>query len=134
MTVLLLALILLGIITALSAAFTNRLKKGQTAPDEQDAIARIQDMECCGQHEVCEKEALLKAIAKGADYYDDEELDMYSGRAADSYNEDEEEDFRTVLYTMKEREVAGWVRSLQLRGIELPPSVREEALFVMQGT
>ena len=71
-------------------------------------------------------------MAKGVEYYDDEDLDQYSGRAADSYNDDEEEDFRDVLYTMNQRDVAGWVRSLQLRGIELPPDVREEALFVMQ--
>ena len=33
------------------------------------------DAECCGQHEVCEKESLLAAVSKKIEYYDDEELD-----------------------------------------------------------
>ena len=76
---------------------------------------------------------MLKALSRGVEYYDDEDLDMYRGRRADSYTDDEAEDFRDVLFTMKESDVAGWVRSLQMRGIELPPDVREEALFVLQG-
>ena len=132
MAILLFALFVLGLFTALIAAINNyrnrqKVARGELAEMPDDVVRRVQDMECCGQHEGCEK-------AKGVEYYDDEDLDQYSGRAADSYNDDEEEDFRSVLYTMKEREVAGWVRSLQLRGIELPPAVREEALFVMQGT
>lgn len=137
MTILLFALFVLGLFTALIAAISNyrnrqKVERGELAEMPADVVRRVQDMECCGQHEVCEKEELLKAVAKGVEYYDDEDLDQYSGRAADSYNDDEEEDFRDVLYTMNQRDVAGWVRSLQLRGIELPPDVREEALFVMQ--
>lgn len=137
MTVLLSALIVLGIITALVTAVANRhnakkVARGELTEMPDDTVRRIQDMECCGQHEVCEKEALLKAINRDVEYYDDEDLDQYIGRAADSYNDDEEEDFRDVLYTMNVRDVRGWVRSLQLRGIELPPDVRQEALFVMQ--
>ena len=137
MTILLFALFVLGLFTALIAAISNyrnrqKVERGELAEMPADVVRRVQDMECCGQQEVCEKEELLKAVAKGVEYYDDEDLDQYSGRAADSYNDDEEEDFRDVLYTMNQRDVAGWVRSLQLRGIELPPDVREEALFVMQ--
>ena len=137
MLILLLAIILLGVFTASYAMITNKgddrsSASGGTDTVTSDALLRVRNMECCGQHAICEKDALLKAIDKGIEYYDDEDLDMYSGRAADNYTEEEEEDFRDVLYTMKEQEVAGWVRSLQLRGIELPPSVREEALFVMQ--
>ena len=40
------------------------------------------DIECCGQHEVCEKESLLAAVSKKIEYYDDEELDKYIGTAA----------------------------------------------------
>lgn len=130
MAILLLSLILLGILTALFAAFQNRNSPNKPVPD--DVVQHIQDMECCGQHEVCEKEELLKAMAKGIEYFDDEDLDIYSGRAADSFTDDEEDDFRNVLYTMKESEVKDWVRSLQMRGIELPEGVRDEALFVMQ--
>jgi hypothetical protein len=42
------------------------------------------------------------------------------------------EEFREVLYTCREEEVAGWSRSLQLRGIELPDELKDE-LFLIVG-
>ena len=92
---------------------------------------RVQDMECCGQHEVCEKESLLAALSKEIEYYEDEELDRFRGREGDAYSPDEIEEFREVLYTMREDEVAGWVRSLQLRAVELPDNVKEEVLMIV---
>jgi hypothetical protein len=81
---------------------------------------------------VCEKESLLAAVSKGVEYYNDEELDRYRGRPSDQYTEEEVEEFREVLYTCKEEEVAGWSRSLQLRGIELPDELKDE-LFLIVG-
>ena len=87
--------------------------------------------ECCGQHEICEKESLLSAVSKQIEYYDDEELDRFAGKPSDSYTPEEEEQFRYVLYTMKEDEVAGWARSLQLRGISLPDEVKDEVFLIV---
>ena len=72
----------------------------------------------------------MKAAAEPIDYFDDEELDRFQGRTADAYIEAEEEEFREVLYTTLPREVGDWLRSLQLRGIELPESLRDEALML----
>ncbi len=91
----------------------------------------IEDFVCCGQHAVCEKELLMKAAAEPIEYFDDEELDRFRGRAADAYTPAEEEEFREVLYTTLKREVGDWLRSLQLRGIELPEGIRDEALMLM---
>ena len=88
-------------------------------------------MECCGQHEVCEKESLLAALSKEIEYYNDEELDRFQGKESDAYSDEEEEEFRDVLYTMREDEVAGWVRSLQLRGVELPLGLRNEVIMIV---
>ena len=88
-------------------------------------------MECCGQHEVCEKESLLAAVSKEIEYYEDEELDRFRGRAGDAYLPDEIEEFREVLYTMREDEVAGWVRSLQLRQVELPDDLKDEVFMIV---
>ncbi|HOU67241.1 MAG TPA: phospholipase [Paludibacteraceae bacterium] len=85
---------------------------------------------CCGAHEVCEKETLLNAKVQ-PDYYDDEELDAYVGRPSNSYNMDEQKQFEDIFYTLKEYDVAGWLRSLQLRNIELPDSLKDEALLVV---
>ncbi|MDE6634929.1 MAG: phospholipase, partial [Bacteroidaceae bacterium] len=82
-------------------------------------------------HEVCEKESLLAAVSKQIEYYNDEELDRHCGRSSDAYSAEEAEEFREILYTMREEEVAGWVRSLQLRGVELPDEVRDEVLMIV---
>ena len=89
------------------------------------------DAECCGQHETCEKDSLLAAVSKGIEYYDDEELDRFRGWPADAYNEAEVEEFREVLYTLQEIEVAGWLRSLQLREINLPDDLKDEAFLIV---
>ena len=89
------------------------------------------DVECCGQHETCEKDSLLAAVSKGIEYYNDEELDRFRGRYSDEYTEDEVEEFREVLLTCKDDEVAGWCRSLQLRGIELPDDLKDELFLII---
>ena len=79
-----------------------------------------------------EKDSLLAAVSKKIEYYDDEELDRFKGRTSDSYTEEEIEEFRDILYSTQEVEVAGWCRSLQLRGIELPDELKDE-LFLIVG-
>ena len=90
------------------------------------------DSECCGQHEVCEKQLILDAMKEEIEYYEDEELDRFRGVQSDEYMTDEIEEFREVLYTMREDEVAGWVRSLQLRQVELPDELKDETILLMQ--
>ena len=87
--------------------------------------------ECCGQHEVCEKESLLAAVSKQIEYYNDEELDRFRGKDSSSYTETETDEFRDILYTMRDDEVAGWVRSLQLRGVPLPDALKDEVFLIV---
>lgn len=89
------------------------------------------DVECCGQHETCEKDSLLAAVSKGIEYYNDEELDCYRGRQSDEYTDEEVEEFREVMLTCQDDEVAGWCRSLQLRGIELPDDLKDELFLII---
>ena len=91
----------------------------------------IPDAECCGMHETCEKDSLLAAVSKDVEYYDDEELDRFRGIASDEFLPPEIEELRYVLYTMREDEVAGWVRSLQLRQIELPDELKDEVFLII---
>ena len=84
---------------------------------------------CCGLHEVCEKDALRWGAVPDVDYYEDEELDRFRGRTA--YSGEEIEEFREVLYTMRTDEVAGWVRSLQLRQISLPDELKDEVFLIV---
>lgn len=87
--------------------------------------------ECCGQHEVCERDSLLAAVSKKIEYYDDEELDKYIGISPDEYTSGQEEEFRNVFYTMQDTDVAGWMRSLQLRGIALPDNLKDEVFLII---
>ena len=36
-----------------------------------------------------------------------------------------------ILYTMRDDEVAGWVRSLQLRAVELPDELKDEVFLIV---
>ena len=106
----------------------QKIEKGEL--DRMPEVKEV-DVECCGQHEVCERDSLLAAVSKKIEYYDDEELDQFIGKAGDAYTEEETEMFRDVLYTTLDVEVAGWVRSLQLRGIELPDDLKDEVFLII---
>jgi hypothetical protein len=120
------ALAVLGIIAAIANWWHNR-----RLPEGEEPVVNPADIECCGQHEVCEKESLLAAVSKQVEYYDDEELDRFRGRDGSEYTDEEAEEFRNVLYTMRSEEVAGWVRSLQLRQINLPDEVKDEVFLIV---
>ncbi len=127
------ALIVLGLIAALAGWMRNRNLQKQLEAGEIDELPAVNpyDMECCGQHETCEKDSLLAAISKEVEYYNDEELDRFRGRESDEYTEEECEEFRDILYTMRSDEVAGWVRSLQLRYVNLPDDLKDEIFLIV---
>ncbi|MDR0575312.1 MAG: phospholipase [Tannerella sp.] len=135
MLYLLYGIIILGIITALIGYFGNR-KRQQTdnynagAVNDESMPGATSD--CCGQHEVCERDSLPAAMNKEIEYYDDEELDVYCHTASDKYGEREVNEFREVLYTLPETEVAGWIRSLQLRNINLPDQLKDEVFLIVE--
>ena len=85
---------------------------------------------CCGQHIVCEKDSLLAAVSTEIEYYEDEELDNFRGIGADDYTDEQIEQFRDVLYTLRPDEIGGWARSIQLRGINLPAAVKDELIML----
>lgn len=134
MLALIIVLVALTAIAMVAGYVHNQNVKKKVASGELKAAPEIvqAEVECCGQHEVCEKESLLAAVSKKIEYYEDEELDRFRGRTSDSYTQEEIEEFEEVMYTMQEVEVAGWSRSLQLRGIELPDPLKDE-LFLIVG-
>ena len=86
--------------------------------------------DCCGAHDVCERDRLLVSTNEII-YFDDEELDALSGIDAVNYTSQQIKEISEVFYSLRESDVAGWLRSLQLRNIELPESIKEEALLVV---
>lgn len=133
MWILIISLIALAFVAAIAGILRNRKLQKQVERGELDALPEVQevDMECCGQHEICERDSLLAAVSKGIEYYDDEDLDKYIGVSPDAYLPEEEDEFRDVFYTMQDTDVAGWVRSLQLRGIALPDNIKDEVFLII---
>lgn len=127
-------MIALAVVAAVAGTIRNRRLQKKVESGELDAMPEVKevDQECCGQHEVCEKESLLAAVSKKIEYYDDEELDRYIGVSPDAYTPEQEDEFRDVFYTMQSEDVAGWVRSLQLRGIALPEGIKDEVLLIVR--
>lgn len=106
---------------------TRGLIQEQTMQPRQEIPAG----ECCGKHAVCEKQKLAEARLRSAQYFDDEELDQFIGRKPDQYTDQEVEEFRYVLYTMRQDEVREWMECLQARDIELPDELKEECYSMM---
>ena len=78
-------------------------------PQEPSSTAEDDGEECCGEHEVCEKGRIKRALRTDIEYFDDEELDRFRGTMPDEYDDEAVEEFREVLYTMHPSEVLGWV-------------------------
>jgi uncharacterized membrane protein YraQ (UPF0718 family) len=121
--------IVFAIVVALLAALLITKFIDRKEPVKTETQDRPDD--CCGAHEVCETDSLLSSEVT-IEYYNDEELDVYKGTDIHSYSDEQIEEFRDVLLTLQEKEVAGWLKSIQLRGITLPETIREEALLIVR--
>ena len=124
----LLLFILLGVVILVLFELRERKNAQSDTPKKPQPA---QDGECCGQHLVCERETLLQTNAK-PEYYDDEELDALAGIPAEEYTAEQAKQIEQVFSTLQEKDVPGWVRSMQLRNIALPATVREEALLIVR--
>ena len=127
----------LGIVILVIFEIRARKEKNNTEQlnntDQATDVAveqRSEDEGCCGEHLVCERETLLQTNAQ-IEYFDDEELDALIGIAAEDYTQEQYQMIREVFETLKASDVPGWVRSIQLRNIQLPLDVREEALLIV---
>lgn len=121
-------IILIAILAFLIAGFLllRKFRKDAPATDDHHDHTPV-DGVCCGKHTVCDKGYDNKSL-----YFDDEELDRFKGKEQKEYTEEEIEEFRQVLYTMKPEEVDLWVHCLQTRGIEMPSAVKDEVLLMLQ--
>jgi aspartate-semialdehyde dehydrogenase len=59
-------------------------------------------------------------------------IPQISGFKEEAYTDEDIEEFRHILYTMKSEEVDTWVHCLQTRGIEIPQAVKDEILLMLQ--
>lgn len=118
--------ILMAIAIIIAIEFRERKKK-----KGGDSTTKHIPSDCCGEHLVCERESLLNTDNKII-YYDDEELDELKNIEPQEYTEEQIKLFEEVFYSLKDTDVAGWAKSLQLRNIYLPEDIREQALMIIR--
>ena len=98
----------------------------------EDPATEEDDEECCGEHEVCEKGKIKRALRTDIEYFDDEELDRFRGTMPDEYDDEAVEEFREVLYTMHPSEIEDWLKSLELREVALPDALKDELFMLLR--
>lgn len=107
-------------------------RKGVDAP----AVGRAADdpcKACAADPGTCLEERVVRNAVGEIEYFDDEELDRFRGRRADSYTAEEASLFADVMYTMKPEEVKDWLVSLGRRCVNLPDQLKDEAMMLMEG-
>jgi len=120
--------ILFGVFVLLAAGtwLSNRYRKKTPEEKKEESGIKI-PLDCCGAHEICEVEEMLKNPNEIV-YFEDEELDRYQGIRADQYDDSQIEEFRDVLYTLNGDEIRKWLLSIERRKIQLPTVLKPEAL------
>lgn len=122
----------LGLVTLVLMEWRERKRKKSSQDNPQaDHMIRVPvDDACCGRHLVCERESLLTTKPEII-YYDDEELDRLAGLSPIDYSEEDINELNDVFSSLQSADVAGWLRSLQMRNIALPDELKDEALMIV---
>ena len=124
MLALILLLVFAGIAVFVATYFNRR------GTNEQIDVVISDNSECCGAHEVCERDNLQITDTK-IEYFDDEELDALAGISPEKFTKKQVDSVAEVFYSLQENDVAPWLKSLQLRRIQLPDYLKDEALMIV---
>lgn len=131
MLIILAILIALVVAVAVGTILYNRFAKNKTSDSPSDDTIQEIPIDCCGAHDVCEVEAMIQNPNEIL-YFEDEELDRFRGFNEHQYNETDLEEFRDVLYTLKDDdEIKMWLISIERRGVKLPSIIKLEALQML---
>lgn len=123
------AVIIVAVLVILLAVVILFIRKAnKEVVDEQPPVVIADD--CCGSHAVCERDTLLSKT-NDIIYFDDEELDVLRNIPAEDFTPGQIAMIEDVFFSLREQDVAGWIRSIQLRGIELPIDIRDQALLII---
>ena len=123
-------IIILFALTLLIGAYQTRRHRTKNSEPNNRETKQI-DSECCGAHEICEKESLLSSDTKII-YYDDEELDVLADIHPQDFSAEQIKQLSDIFYTLAESDVAGWLCSLRTRRIQLPDDLKEEAMMIVR--
>lgn len=127
----LLAIFAIGVIAFFVFSFIKK-RSAEPAEEEEQPDHECDPGDQCGVSCFCDDKAMQRQMSEDIIYYEDEELDQYAGIAANDYSPEQIEQFSEVLTTLNPSEVPDWLHSLQLRGINLPADLKDEAAMMMQ--
>ncbi|MEI7504467.1 MAG: hypothetical protein WCJ61_14400 [Paludibacter sp.] len=124
MLLLILSLLLLTVIIFVSIYFH---RKYQIIEPE---ITILIESGCCGAHAICQHDTLLNSSNK-ITYYDDDKLDDLADTSPVNFSNEQLKLLLDVFLSINDNDMAGWLRSLQIRNIQLPVELREQALMIV---
>lgn len=130
MIILISAIILLGIVTY----YFHRLDlKKQVEKTNKIVQTKIQEppQECCGPASRLRTRQPARRSKQNNRILRRRRARCLERNEPDSYTPEQIELFREIFYTLRPEDVPGWVRSLQLRQIAVPESLRDEILLVV---
>ena len=123
----LLAILVVGgaIVWLIDQLFYHRNEPEKADETEDFTASQGCTDESCGIRSICPSEQILAGECRQeVTYYDDEELDAFAGRGEDGYTDQEMEQWRDVLYTLKHDELLPWERSIKKRAYSFPMSLK----------
>ena len=103
-------LVSFGLILLLLAYLNRRRKTVETE------IKINTEEECCGAHAVCDRDSLLSS-GGDVEYYNDEILDSMAHIKPEKLTKAQIKQLSDVFYSLQEKDVAAWLKSLQTRAI-----------------
>ena len=89
--------------------------------------------DCAACIDVCASSRVLEAQMAAPKHFNDEELDGFAGLKSDDYNEEQVELFRNIFEELRPDEIIEWTESLRRRGIEIPSSLKDEVVMMING-
>lgn len=123
-TGLILTLVVISIIAVIGIVLLRKMRRSDDSVVRPpvDGCKHAATGGCCGGVN-CERAKKIEPLIV---YFEDEELDAYVGRSADSYTREEIEEFREILDTLQPNEISPWLKSLKLRRVELPVELEDK--------
>lgn len=122
--------IILFIFVVVATVFLVKTNRKNNAIPKKVEVPTVPASDCCGAHEICEAD-LEKLDDSIIEYFDDEELDAYKNIDENQYNDNQIDEFREVLYTLKVSEIQNWLLSIERRKIKLPTALLPEARMLI---
>ena len=125
MEILIGSIVFLFLLLIIGTLLASKFKRKEVQEEKAEPAREIPS-ECCGAHEVCEFDELFTKSTEIV-YFDDEELDRFQGKNSSDYSDEQIDEFRDILYTLHSKEINSWLKSIEIRSIQLPSILHPEA-------